>query len=35
DKLVCNIIIKMFFSYSTYLHIEFEDLKPYIEKLIH
>ncbi|TQW76746.1 TetR/AcrR family transcriptional regulator, partial [Clostridioides difficile] len=22
-------------SYSTYLHIEFEDLKPYIEKLIH
>ncbi|TQX32536.1 TetR/AcrR family transcriptional regulator, partial [Clostridioides difficile] len=20
---------------STYLHIEFEDLKPYIEKLIH
>lgn len=35
DTLVCNIIIKMFFSYSAHTHIEFKDLKPYIEKLIH
>ncbi|MGL6106910.1 TetR/AcrR family transcriptional regulator [Romboutsia sp.] len=35
NSLVCSIIIKIFCSYALYSEISFEDLKPYIEKLIH
>lgn len=35
DPMVCEIIIKLYCSYAVSYDISFEDLKPYIEKLIH
>lgn len=35
DPLVCGIIIKLYCSYALSSDIGFEELKPYIEKLIH